>query len=85
MKNLQELVGVQSVVEVVCHPSLQAAEAIGAQRAAAIDETFIEARHFGDVGVRRNEIAIRKLEANFCRWMSSEHGLNFREFHRADS
>ena len=63
-ENLRELAGRQPVFDIVREPGLQPAQRVGAQGAAAIYEPFVDARHFGDMGVGGNEITIGQLEAH---------------------
>jgi len=54
------------MINVIRMPCLQAAERLGSQRAATINESLINARHFSDMAVRRCKITIGQLEAHLC-------------------
>ena len=64
IENLREFAGGKPMIDIVGKPGLQAAQRIVAQRASAIDETFIDARHFRDVRMPENELAIGQKKAD---------------------
>lgn len=81
IEDSRELSGVEAVVEIVMDPGLKAAEGFFAESAAAVDEVFINASGFGDVGVGRDECAVGKLEAEVGFGMRGEELFELVDFH----
>jgi hypothetical protein len=56
--------GVETVIEILGDPALQATNGIGAEGAAAINKLFINQSDFGDVGVCCDLLAVRQGKAD---------------------
>ena len=59
-EDLQQLAGVQAVINVGRDQQLQLAVEVGARRASAIDEVLLHATDFGDVKVSGHDVIVRK-------------------------
>jgi hypothetical protein len=70
------------VVNVVGKPCLQTAERIITQRASTIDKPLIDSRHFRDVSMHGNEIAVRQIESNIRPMLLIKIFFELSEFHK---
>jgi len=78
----QQFAGGQSVIRVVREPRLQTAKEFGAKSAAAINEPFVHARHFGDVRVGRNFPAGGQEKPDVPGGILREQGFEFGQVHK---
>ncbi len=68
-------------MQILCNPGLQTTKRFGTQRSAAINETLVNARDFGDVSVGGNEIAIRQNKTEIQIRMPCKVCFEFFYFH----
>lgn len=83
LENFREAVGLQPVIRVSTDMSLQQDRFALARHSTAINEALRHVPDFSDVGMRRDEIAIRENKPRKGAWMLFERGPEIREFHAA--
>lgn len=71
----------EAVIYIIGDPRLKRANGSAVNDASAINERFVEAANFGDVGVRGDDVAIRQNEAQFGIWVSFDVSFEFSDIH----
>ena len=77
----EQFFGGEPVLEVIGDPSLEAAERVGTEGAAAVDVFFVDASHFGDVSVSRDLSSVWKNETEIPVGVRGQQRFKFVKFH----
>ena len=85
VENAAQLAGFETMLGVIRHPGLQKAGGGEMRFAAAVEEGFIHASHFGDVKMGGNRRSVRQREREWQIGMGFEQGFEFRGGHKISS